>query len=143
MKIKVLKIDRELPTPNYKFKGDAGMDIYSAEGCMLRPSEFKTVGTGIKMAIPFGYEAQIRPRSGLAAKHGISIVNTPGTIDGGYRGEFKVILINLGKEDFVVKKGDRIAQVVFNKFETPAIEVVDELDDTDRGEGGFGSTGKS
>lgn len=142
MKVQMTKIDKELPTPHYKHHGDAGMDIYSREDAVLQPGEFKIIPTGIKMAIPHGYEVQVRPRSGLAAKNGVSIVNTPGTIDAGYRGEFAVILINHGKQPFEVKRADRIAQIVFNRIETAELEEVEELPESTRGEGGFGSTGK-
>ena len=142
MKVKILKTDKDLPTPKYAHEGDAGMDLYSAEELVLRPGEHKLVQTGIRIAVPAGYEMQVRPRSGLAAKHGISVVNAPGTIDSQYRGPVGVILINHGKNDFEIKKGDRIAQIVLNKFETIDFHEVEELDDTQRGEGGFGSTGK-
>jgi dUTP pyrophosphatase len=142
IKVKILKVDKELPTPKYAHYGDAGMDIYSAESYTLKPGERKIFSTGLKIEIPEGYEVQIRPRSGLAAKNGISIVNTPGTIDHQYRGLVGVILINHGTENFEVKRGERIAQMVFNKFETAELLEVDELSETERGEGGFGSTGK-
>lgn len=142
MKIKILKTDRELPTPKYAHTGDAGMDLYSSEELILKPGEHRLVQTGIKIAVPPGYEMQVRPRSGLAYKHGISVVNAPGTIDAQYRGPVGVILINHGKEDFEIKKGERIAQMVLNKFESFDFEEVEELDETKRGEGGFGSTGK-
>jgi len=140
--IKILKLDKELPTPHYKHDGDAGVDLYSAENHVLNAGEFKLIRTGIKIAIPYGYEVQVRPRSGLAAKYGISIVNTPGTIDCCYRGEIMVTLINLGKESYGVKRGERIAQAVLKKVETAEFVEVEELDETDRGEGGMGSTGK-
>jgi len=142
MKIPIIKLDKDLPTPHYKHDGDAGMDLYSSEDVIILPGEFKLVGTGLKMAIPYGFEAQIRPRSGLAAKHGVSIVNTPGTVDGGYRGEFMVILINHGKEPFEIKRADRIAQMIVNKFEAVHLEEVEVLPDSSRAEGGLGSTGK-
>jgi len=124
--------------------GAVGMDIYAAvnDTTILKPGERKLIPAGICLEIPMGYEAQVRPRSGLAIKHGITLVNTPGTIDWDYRGEIKVILINLGEEDFPIQRGDRIAQIVFNKVEIPKIEVVEHIDTTDRGIGGFGSTGK-
>ena len=142
MDVKIKRTDKELPLPNYKHYGDAGMDICSAETHTLTPGEYYVFKTGIYMEIPEGYEVQVRPRSGLAAKKGISIVNTPGTVDHGYRGEFMVILINLGKESYEVKRGERIAQLVFNKFETVNLVEVDELNDSQRGSSGFGSTGK-
>ncbi len=135
---------KDLPLPRYMSHMAAGMDIYanvSADETIL-PSEIKLIATGIKIAMPQGFEAQIRPRSGLALKHGISMVNTPGTIDADYRGEIKVILINFSKEPFVIKRGDRIAQMVVNKIEMVDFVFVEELsEDTARGSGGFGHTG--
>lgn len=142
MEVRIKRTDKELPLPQYKHDGDAGMDVCSAETYTLQPGERKLFKTGIHMAIPKGYELQVRPRSGLAYKHGISIVNTPGTVDAGYRGDIGVILINHGKEVFEVKRGERIAQFVFNKFETAQFIEVEDLDETTRGEGGFGSTGR-
>jgi len=141
MKMRFLKVDKDIPTPKYAHEGDAGMDIYSAESCILKPGERKVISSGLKVEIPKGYELQIRPRSGLAAKNGISIVNSPGTIDHQYRGIVGVILINHGQEPFEVKHGERIAQIVLNKFETMELEESEELSDTERGAGGFGSTG--
>ena len=140
MKLSIQRI-ADVPLPSYKHEGDAGFDLHAAESCVLKPGERKIVATGLKMAVPRGYEAQVRPRSGLAAKHGISVVNTPGTIDAGYRGEVGVILINHGNEAFAVEKNERIAQMIINKVELVDIEEVSELDDTSRGKGGFGSTG--
>ncbi len=136
---------KDLPLPRYASEGASGMDIRAAvkEKVVLMPGEIKLIPTGISMALPPGYEAQIRPRSGLALSHGIGMVNSPGTIDSDYRGEIKIILINWGKEPFVVKRGDRIAQVVFTRVFRAAFEVVDELSQTMRGEGGFGHTGTS
>jgi len=144
LKIKKVKEFEDLPTPRFMTSGAVGMDIYAAvnDTIILRPGERKLIPAGICLEIPMGYEAQVRPRSGLAIKHGITLVNTPGTIDWDYRGEIKVILINLGEEDFPIQRGDRIAQIVFNKVEIPQIEVVEHIDSTDRGSGGFGSTGK-
>ena len=141
MKLKIQRVG-EVTLPNYAHPGDAGMDLYSAEEHVLKPGERKLIPTGIKIALPSGYEAQIRPKSGLALKHGISIVNTPGTIDEGYRGIVGVIAINHGDVEFKVEKNSKIAQMVINKVETLEIEEVDSLEDTKRGEGGFGSTGK-
>jgi len=138
-----LKEDNELPTPAYAKKGDAGVDLYSAGSHALGPGEYKLIHTGIRLAIPLGYEAQVRPRSGMAANHGISIVNTPGTIDAGYRGPIMVALINHSKKNYDIKRGDRIAQMIFKKVEYAEFEEVDDLDvDTERGEGGYGHTGK-
>jgi dUTP pyrophosphatase len=143
MKIKVKKLKPEAILPQYAHPGDAGMDLFSTEKYLLKPGERCLVSTGLAFEIPFGYELQIRPRSGLALKKGISLVNTPGTLDAGYRGELGIILINHGQEDFIILPGDKIAQAVLNKFETAEIEEVSELSDTARGAGGFGSTGTS
>lgn len=142
MKVEIVKLDATLPTPNYAKHGDAGMDLYAALDHVLQPGEHKLIPAGLKVAVPYGFELQVRPRSGLAAKHGVSIVNTPGTVDAGYRGEIGVILINHGKEPFPIKRGDRIAQMVFNKVEYVQLQEVADLLSTDRGVGGFGSTGK-
>lgn len=132
-----------LPKPEYKTKGSAGIDLLAdIENTMvLKPFERVLVPTGIHLAIPVGYEGQVRARSGLALKHGITLANGIGTIDSDYRGEVKVILINLGNEDFEVNKGDRIAQLVFLKHENIKLVEVETLDETSRGDGGFGHTG--
>jgi len=130
-----------LPLPAYASDGAAGMDVVAAESLTIRPGTRHAVATGFAMAIPAGYEAQVRPRSGLALKHGITCLNTPGTIDSDYRGEVKVILANLGDEPFEVKRGDRIAQLVPAPVQRAAFAEVETLDDTARGAGGFGSTG--
>lgn len=140
--LRMRRLDPAIPVPAYAHPGDAGMDICSSEDVLLRPGERALVGTGFAMALPEGYAAFVQPRSGLAARSGISIVNTPGLIDCHYRGEVKVILVNLGKDVFQVKRGDRIAQMVVQGVEAAAVEVVEELDETARGEGGFGSTGR-
>ena len=121
--------------------GAAGMDLFAAEDATLEPGETKLVSTGLRIAVPEGYEAQIRPRSGLALNHSITIPNAPGTIDADYRGVVKVILHNLGKSPFHIQRGDRIAQMVIAKVERAEWEEVNELPDTKRGEGGFGHTG--
>ena len=133
----------DLPTPRYMSKGSSGMDIYADVDVELtiNPGEIRLVSAGIYMSIPEGFEIQVRPRSGLAVKHGISIVNTPGTIDSDYRGLLGIILINHGKEPFKIKRGDRIAQIVVNKVIQADLAVVDELDETTRSHGGFGHTG--
>ena len=133
----------DLPTPRYMSKGSSGMDIYAdVDGELtINPGEIRLVSAGIYMSIPEGFEIQVRPRSGLAVKHGISIVNTPGTIDSDYRGLLGIILINHGKELFKIKRGDRIAQIVVNKVIQADLAVVDELDETTRSHGGFGHTG--
>ena len=141
LRIKKLENGHNLPLPEYKTPGSAGMDLTSAEDILIAPGEVKLVKTGIAIALEEGYEAQVRPRSGLALKHEITVLNTPGTIDSDYRGEVCVILINHGKEYFQVTRGMRIAQMVIAKYERAEIEVVEILDETKRGKGGFGSTG--
>jgi len=142
IKLKIQKLDKTFKTPEYAHIGDAGLDLYSAVDCILRPSERRKVPTGIKIAIPEGYAGFVQPKSGLAIKNGLSLVNTPGLIDSGYRGEVCAILINLDpEEDFVIKHGDKICQLVIQKVEDVEIEITDELENTSRGEGGFGSTG--
>ena len=130
-----------LELPAYATDGAAGMDVLAAEDVTLNPGARHAVATGLAVAIPHGFEIQVRPRSGLALKHGISIPNTPGTIDSDYRGEVKVIVINHGAEVFDIRRGDRIAQLVLAPVTRAAWLAVDELDETVRGEGGFGSTG--
>lgn len=130
-----------LPLPAYASDGAAGMDIVAAETLTLRPGARHAVATGFAMAIPPGYEVQVRPRSGLALKHGITCLNSPGTIDSDYRGEVKVILANLSEDNFDIKRGDRIAQIVPAPVQRAAFAEVETLDDTARGTGGFGSTG--
>jgi dUTP pyrophosphatase len=134
-----------LPLPGYETSGSAGMDLRAAvpegEPMVLRPGGRDMVPTGLAFALPHGFEAQVRPRSGLAAKAGVTCLNTPGTIDSDYRGEVKVILINLGADDFVIRRGDRIAQVVIAPVVQAVWSEVDSLDETARGVGGFGSTG--
>ena len=130
-----------LPLPSYSSPGAAGMDVVAAEDCELAPGQRHAVATGFRVAIPDGYEIQVRPRSGLAFKHGISVPNTPGTIDSDYRGELKILLINHGSEIFVIRRGERIAQLVPAAVTRAMFDEVDELDDTHRGAGGFGSTG--
>lgn len=141
VQIKRLPNGAGLPLPAYATSGAAGMDIVSAEQVTIAAGARHAVATGLAVAIPEGYEIQVRPRSGLALKHGISVPNTPGTIDSDYRGELKVILINLGDEPFAIARGDRIAQLVLAPVVQAAWAEVDELDATDRGAGGFGSTG--
>jgi dUTP pyrophosphatase len=131
-----------LPPPAYATAGAAGMDVVSAEDLTLAPGGRAAVATGFAMAIPYGYEVQVRPRSGLALKHGVTCLNTPGTIDSDYRGEVKVILANLGAEPFEIARGDRIAQLVPAPVQRAVLDEIDTLDDTARGAGGFGSTGR-
>jgi len=142
MQLKIKKLS-DVELPHYQSEHAAGMDLHAAvpEPVMLEPGESKLIPTGISIAIPPGYEAQIRPRSGLALKSQISIVNTPGTIDADYRGEIGVILINHGKSPFRVNHNDRIAQMIISTVEHPDVLEVRELDETTRGAGGFGSTG--
>lgn len=139
MKIKKLRQDAILP--EYAHPGDAGFDLCSVSEVHLGPGEWDLIPTGLAVALPPGYELQVRPRSGLALKEGITVLNSPGTIDSGYRGEVGVILINHSKKTFVVRPGMRIAQGVVARHETVNLEVVDSLDETSRGQGGFGSTG--
>jgi dUTP pyrophosphatase len=141
--VKLLPAQEGLPLPAYATSGSAGLDLSAAidVDIVIRPGARASVTTGIKMALPEGYEAQVRPRSGLARKHGITVINSPGTIDSDYRGELVVILINLGQEDFVIKRGMRIAQMVIAPIIQMQLMVVDELPDSERGEQGFGSTG--
>ena len=131
------------PLPKYQTAQSAGMDLRANIDApiLIKSLDRKVIPTGLHIALPEGYEAQIRPRSGLAIKNGITCINTPGTIDADYRGDVGVILVNLSNEDFVVKPGERIAQMVINKFEQAEFEVVEELDETERGEGGYGHTG--
>lgn len=141
-KIKVVnKSDNELP--RYETNGSAGMDLRAmlAEPVMLKPLQRALIPTGLYIELPDGYEAQIRPRSGLAFKKGLSIVNAPGTIDSDYRGEIKILLINLSNETAIVNTGERIAQMVISKYEQVKLDEVDVLSDTERGAGGFGHTG--
>ena len=141
VKIKRLPHGHGLDLPGYTTEGAAGMDVLSAESLTLKPGQRHAVATGLSMAIPQGYEMQVRPRSGLALKHGITVPNTPGTIDSDYRGELKIILINHGGDDFAIERGDRVAQLVLAPVTQAAWEEVEDLDETARGEGGFGSTG--
>jgi dUTP pyrophosphatase len=141
VQVKRLPHGAGLPLPAYATAGAAGMDVVSAEDVTIAPGARHAVATGLALAIPQGYEIQVRPRSGLALKHGITVPNTPGTIDSDYRGELKVILINHGAEPFAIARGDRVAQLVLAPVVQAAWDEVAELDATERGEGGFGSTG--
>ena len=141
VRIKRLPHGRDLDLPAYATDGAAGMDVVAAEAVTLKPGQRHAVATGLAVAIPDGYEIQVRPRSGLALKHGISVPNTPGTIDSDYRGELKVIMINHGTDEFPIARGDRIAQLVLAPVTQAQWDEVEELDDTERGSGGFGSTG--
>ena len=141
MKLLVEKIDEKAIIPFKSHDGDAGMDLFSVEEITLEPMERKLIHTGIKIQLPKNTEAQIRPRSGLALKHGITVLNTPGTIDEGYRGEIGIILINFSKEEFKIEKGMKIAQMVIKPILDLEVEEVYELTETSRGQGGFGSSG--
>lgn len=143
MKVKIVN-KSAFDTPFYATERSAGMDIKAniEEPITLQPLQRAMVPTGLYIALPEGTEAQIRPRSGLAAKHGITVLNTPGTIDADYRGEIKVILVNLSNEEFVINPGERIAQMVVARYEQVEWDAVEVLDETERGAGGFGSTGK-
>ena len=140
LKIKIVRIN-DAKIPSYAHKGDAGMDLFANEECMLKPMERRLISTGIKVAIPYGYEAQIRPKSGMAINDGISHANAVGTIDAGYRGEIKIPLINFSDKPYKIEKGKKIGQMIFAKVEEAVFEEVKELNDTSRGSGGFGSTG--
>lgn len=141
VKLKRLPHGHGLDLPAYATHGAAGMDVVAAENITLRPGSRHAVATGFAVAIPPGYEIQVRPRSGLALKHGITVPNTPGTIDSDYRGELKVIMINLSDDNFSIQRGDRIAQLVLAPVTVAGWDEVEDLDETARGTGGFGSTG--
>ena len=144
VKILVKKFDKNIKLPTYKTSGSSGMDLmaYIKNKITINPGKIALVPTGIAVAIPENYEIQIRPRSGLAAKKGISVLNTPGTVDSDYRGEIKIILINLSKKSFIVKSGDRVAQMIVCPVVKGKLQEVKSLPKTVRGKGGFGSTGK-
>ncbi len=142
MKIRIQKLSKDIPTPSYAHPGDAGLDLYAAKDVVLKPFERTLVPTGIKVAIPRGYAGFVQPKSGLALNQGLSIVNTPGLIDSGYRGEIGVILINLDPQNIaLISRGQKIAQLVIQEVKEALVEEVDFLDETERGAGGFGSTG--
>jgi dUTP pyrophosphatase len=146
IEVKVVKVKgaEDLPLPKYETSGAAGMDLYAnvKENVVLKHGDIKLIKTGIAFSLPQNVEAQVRPRSGLALKYGITVWNSPGTVDEDFIGEVGVILANFGENDFEVKRGDRIAQIVFNKVEKTEWKLVDSLDKTERGDGGFGHTGK-
>lgn len=143
IKIKRLENNPDLPLPKYETTGSAGMDLLAAisEPLIIKPGEVKLIKTGIAIALEIGFEAQVRPRSGLALKNGITVLNTPGTIDSDYRGEVCVILINHSQTDFKIERGMRIAQMIIAEYKQAKIVEVENLDETTRGQGGFGSTG--
>ncbi len=144
MNVKILRLPHgaDLDLPSYATSGSAGLDLRSAEALTIKPGARALVATGIAIALPENTEAQVRPRSGLAVKHGVTVLNAPGTIDADYRGEIKVPLINLGTDDFVIARGDRIAQMVVAPVVQVTLTEETALDDTTRGAGGFGSSGK-
>lgn len=142
LEIQVLRLDPDLPLPAYAHPGDAGADLVTTVDVVLAPGERMLVPTGVAIALPDGFVALVHPRSGLAARHGLSIVNTPGTVDAGYRGEIKVLLVNHDpREPIELRRGDRIAQLVVQRFERAAFVEVDRLPESARGAGGYGSTG--
>jgi dUTP pyrophosphatase len=139
--VKFIKLQKQAMAPAYQTRDASGIDLHSMQNLILKPGEFTMVSTGIAIQIPKGFEAQVRPRSGLAAKFGIGILNSPGTIDADYRGEIKVILFNFSRKEFNIKKGDRIAQLVFAKISRVILKERKQLSKTKRGQGGFGHTG--
>ena len=144
MRVLITRLDKDLPAPQYAKPGDAGADVYSRIDLSIPPGERALVPTGIAIAIPYGYAAFAHPRSGLAIKYGVGMVNAPGTIDAGYRGELQIIIINHDLQDtFHIKRGDRIAQIVFQQVERAEFVEVEELPGSGRGDGGFGSTGRA
>lgn len=141
--VKIKRLDKDLPLPHYAHAGDAGLDLYASESVTLEPGQRFLIGTGIAIALPEGFAGFVQPRSGLAAKKGLTIVNSPGLIDSGYRGEIKVIALNTDAQAAIqIERGDRLAQLVIQEVPVVTLEEADELDDTDRAEGGFGSSGK-
>ena len=142
IQVKVINKGKQ-PLPAYATEQSGGMDLRAdiEQPVTLKPLERRLIPTGLHIALPQGYEAQVRPRSGLALKHGITVLNTPGTIDADYRGEIGVVLVNLSNEDFVVNPGERVAQMVIAQYEQAVLQTVDTLDETERGEGGYGHTG--
>jgi len=139
--IKIKKLHPEAIMPHYTHDGDAGMDVYSTEDLILLPTQRKLIPTGLSFEIPKGFEIQIRPKSGLALKHGLTIINTPGTLDSGYRGELGIILLNTGEAPYEIKKSEKIAQIILARYEEAEIQEVKELGDSSRGAEGYGSTG--
>ena len=143
IKVKRLDNNPDLPLPSYHSDGASGLDLHAAvkEDLTLKAGEIQLIPTGLSISLPRGYEAQVRPRSGLALRHGLGLVNSPGTIDADYRGEIGMIVINWGKEPFTIRRGDRIAQMIIGKVYRAQVEEVGEIDPTTRGEGGFGHSG--
>ncbi|HIH16367.1 MAG TPA: dUTP diphosphatase [Candidatus Diapherotrites archaeon] len=141
MKLLVKRVSADARLPAYEHEGDSGLDLYATESCEIKPGQRRLVPTGLKIAVPKGFEAQVRPKSGLALKEGITVLNAPGTIDAGYRGEIGVIVINHGERPFKAEKGKKIAQLVLARVEQAEVTEVSELEATTRNESGFGSTG--
>jgi dUTP pyrophosphatase len=143
IKIKRLESSTDLPLPDYETEGSSGMDIRASvkDPVLMEPGEIKFIPAGIAVSIPQGYEGQIRPRSGLALKHGIGLINSPGTIDSDYRGEIAIIMINWGNKSYTIRRGDRVAQMIISKVHRAELVEVDDLDPTKRGDGGFGHSG--
>ncbi len=144
LQLRFAKLDplAQMPSTAHGPEEDAGMDLHSVEAAEILPGSWSGVGTGIAVEIPPGYEGQVRPRSGMARKHGVTVLNSPGTVDPGYRGEIRVTLINHGSETFSIQPGDRIAQLIIGRYAAVDWELAENLDETERGEGGFGSTGR-
>lgn len=142
-RLRVRRLDPEVPLPSYAHAGDAGLDLASAEQRVLRPGERAAVATGLAVAVPEGWVGLVHPRSGLSLRDGVTVVNAPGTVDSGYRGELKVLLVNLGDRPVEISRGERVAQLVLQRVGRAVIEEVDDLEDTARGAGGFGSTGRT
>jgi dUTP pyrophosphatase len=144
LEVRVKRLRSQAELPRYQTPGSAGMDLHACVEApvAIAPGTRAMIGTGLAFAIPKGWEGQVRPRSGLAAKHGVTVINSPGTIDSDYRGEVGVVLVNHGSETFTVKNGERVAQIVFAEYAQAALVDVPELDDTSRGAGGYGSTGR-
>jgi dUTP pyrophosphatase len=140
--VRVMRLDRTVPLPSRAHPGDAGLDLHATEDVELAPGERRAIATGLAFAIPDGHAGFVHPRSGLALRDGVTVVNAPGTIDAGYRGEVRVLLVNLGAQVARIARGDRIAQLVVQRVEDVTLVEVDDLDDTARGGGGFGSTGR-
>ena len=139
--LKLARLEKQAVLPSYQTEKSVGLDLAAIEMVIVAPGHWQSVRTGLSVAIPGGHEGQVRPRSGLAAKHGVTVLNAPGTIDEDYRGEIRVLLINHGQVPYVIKPGDRIAQLVICPVARVQVEVVESLDETERGSGGFGSTG--
>lgn len=141
LELRVTRLDPGVPLPAYAHPGDAGLDLACAEDVEVAPGERVAVSTGLAIAVPTGWVGLVHPRSGLARRHGLTVANAPGTIDAGYRGELKVLLVNLGREAVVLRRGDRVAQLLLQRVGQAVVVEVAQLDDTGRGQGGFGSTG--